>query len=96
MPASSSSCMNTVETVMEGHMHEHGPLYCCVPCLMFDGEWVSGRVHDTTHNTQVDNQQQHITHNTTHITQHDTTHNITQHNTQHNGDRFTEKRSDER
>ena len=35
--------MNMEETIMEGHMHEHGPLYNGVPFVMFDeGEWVGG------------------------------------------------------
>ena len=26
---------------MEGHMHEHGPLYTSAPCVVFDeGVWV--------------------------------------------------------
>ena len=30
---------------MEGHMHEHGPLYTSVPRVMFDeGGWVGGGV----------------------------------------------------
>ena len=33
--------MNTEETIMEGHMREHGPLYTSVPLVMFDeGGWV--------------------------------------------------------
>ena len=28
---------------MEGHLHEHGPLYTSLPCVMFDeGGWVGG------------------------------------------------------
>ena len=34
------TCVNTDETIMEGHMHEHGPLYTSVPFVMFDeGGW---------------------------------------------------------
>ena len=33
--------MNTEETIMEGHLHEHGPLDTIVPFVMFDeGGWV--------------------------------------------------------
>ena len=33
--------MNTEESIMEGHMHEHGLLYNSVPIVMFDeGGWV--------------------------------------------------------
>ena len=31
--------------IMEGHVHEHGPLYASVPCVMFDeGGWVGGSI----------------------------------------------------
>ena len=33
--------MNTDETIMEGQMHEHGPLYASVAFVMFDeGVWL--------------------------------------------------------
>ena len=33
--------MNTEETIMEGHMREHGPLYTSGPLVVFDeGGWV--------------------------------------------------------
>ena len=37
--------MNTVETITEGHMHEHVPLFTSVPFAMFDEDgWVGGCV----------------------------------------------------
>ena len=36
--------MNKEETIMEGHMHEHGPLYTSVAFVMFDEGWVGGGV----------------------------------------------------
>ena len=41
-PSWKVASVNTEETIMEGHMHEHGPLYTSVPLVMFyegDG-WV--------------------------------------------------------
>ena len=35
-PSWNGTCVNTEETIMEGHMHEHGPLYTSVPLVMFD------------------------------------------------------------
>ena len=39
------TCVNTEETLMDGHVHELGPLYTSVPFVMFDeGGWVGGLV----------------------------------------------------
>ena len=79
MPASSSSCMNTEETVMEGHMHEHGPLYICVPFLMFyDGGWVVACIVVLCCVVVSSEWTRHDTHHTArHNTQHNTTQNTT-------------------
>ena len=38
---SSDVCTNMEETIMEGHMREHCPLYTCVPFVTIDeGGWV--------------------------------------------------------
>ena len=34
--------MKMQETIMEGHIHEHGPLYIGVPFVMFDEGGVGG------------------------------------------------------
>ena len=44
-PSRKVTCVNTEESIMEGHMHEHGPLYSRVPFVMFDeGGWWCGVV----------------------------------------------------
>ena len=42
-PSRKVTCVNTEESIMKGHMHEHRPLYTRVPFVMFDeGGWVGG------------------------------------------------------
>ena len=36
-PSWKVTCVNTEETIMEGHMHEQCPLYTSVPFVMFEG-----------------------------------------------------------
>ena len=35
-PSEKVTCVNTEETIREGHMHEHGLLYTSVPFVMFN------------------------------------------------------------
>ena len=35
-PLSKVTCVNTEETIMEGHMHDHGLVYTSVPYVVFD------------------------------------------------------------
>ena len=35
-PLSKVTCVNTEETIMEGHMHDHGLVYTSVPFVVFD------------------------------------------------------------